>query len=232
MCDKYNSAYYLTLYIVATGMKWADLVKRSTVTHVELYPREVRGKPTIKSIQMFSQFHSGMLKGCRFLMGLKWSTLILWHVSHLDTYFAISRFIHVHQKFFFKSWYILFVPGWIEYHEQWPSSMILRRSSKSFGTTRRSLNYTTPSTSCQKHCASPNSNLWRIWLIPTSVLWAAVTSSLMIGMRAILFNLPCGTTRRLSASESQHEEWGGTVRWLHRCLWLRASITTFAFSGW
>jgi hypothetical protein len=31
----------------------------------------VRGKPTTKSMQMFSHFHSGILKGCRFLTGLK-----------------------------------------------------------------------------------------------------------------------------------------------------------------
>jgi hypothetical protein len=45
MCDRYNSAYCLTLYVVNMGMKWADLVNRSTMTHIELYPREVRGKP-------------------------------------------------------------------------------------------------------------------------------------------------------------------------------------------
>jgi hypothetical protein len=71
MCEMYNSAYCPTLYVVATGMKWADLVKRSTMTHIELYPREVRGKPTMKSMQMFSHFHSGILKGCRFPVGLK-----------------------------------------------------------------------------------------------------------------------------------------------------------------
>jgi hypothetical protein len=71
MCEMYSSAYCLTLYVVATGMKWADLVKRSMMTHIELYPREVRGKPTIKSMQMFSHFHSGILKGCRFPAGLK-----------------------------------------------------------------------------------------------------------------------------------------------------------------
>jgi hypothetical protein len=59
------------MYVVATDMKWADLVKRSTMTHIELNPREVRGKPTMKSIQMFSHFHSEMLKDCRFSMGLK-----------------------------------------------------------------------------------------------------------------------------------------------------------------
>jgi hypothetical protein len=42
-----------------------------------LYPREMRGKPTMKSIHMFSHFHSGMLKGSRFSVGKKWSTLTL-----------------------------------------------------------------------------------------------------------------------------------------------------------
>jgi hypothetical protein len=31
----------------------------------------VLGKPTMKSMQMFSHFHSGMLKGSRFSVGLK-----------------------------------------------------------------------------------------------------------------------------------------------------------------
>jgi hypothetical protein len=156
---------------------------------------------------MFSHFHSGMLKGCRFSVSLKWSALTLRLVSHSDTYFAISRFILVHQKFFLKSWYILLVPGWIEYRERWASSMILRQSSKSFRTTRRSLNHRTTSVSSRKHWDSPNSNLrWR-WPIPTSVLWAAMMSSLMVGVRAMLFNLPCGTIRRLGSSGSQQEEW-------------------------
>jgi hypothetical protein len=67
----YSLAYYPTLYVVATGMMWADLVKRSTMTHIELYPREVRGKPIMKSMQVFSHFHSGILKGRMFLAGLK-----------------------------------------------------------------------------------------------------------------------------------------------------------------
>jgi hypothetical protein len=153
-------------------------------------------------------------------------------VSHSDTYLAISRFILIHQKFFFKSLYILLVPGWIEYREQWASSMILRRSSKSFGTTRRSLNHGTPSASCQKYWASPDTILWQRWPIPTSVLWAAMMSSLIVGMRAMLFSLPCGTTRRLGSSRSQHERRGWTVIWLHRCFRLRASATTFALPGW
>jgi hypothetical protein len=31
----------------------------------------VRDKPTMKSMKMFSHFHSGIFKGCRFPMGLK-----------------------------------------------------------------------------------------------------------------------------------------------------------------
>jgi hypothetical protein len=157
---------------------------------------------------MFSYFHFGMLKWCRFPAGLKWSALTLQHVSHSDIYFAISLFILVHQKLFFKSWYILLVYGWIEYLEQWASSMILRWSSKFFRTMRRSLNHRTPSISYQKHCASPNSNLLRVCLIPTPIFWAAMTSSLMVGMRAMLFNLPCGKIWRLSSSGSQQEGWG------------------------
>jgi hypothetical protein len=57
--------------VVNTGIKWADFIKRSTMTHFELYPREVQKNPTMKSIQMFSHFHSGMLKGCRFPVGLR-----------------------------------------------------------------------------------------------------------------------------------------------------------------
>jgi hypothetical protein len=51
--------------------EWADLVKWSMITHIKLYPREVRCKPTTKSMQMSSHFHSGLLKGCRFSAGLK-----------------------------------------------------------------------------------------------------------------------------------------------------------------
>jgi hypothetical protein len=67
----YSSGYSLTLYVVAMGMKWADLVKQSMVTHIELYPHEVQGKPMMKSMQMFSHFHSVILKGCWFPASLK-----------------------------------------------------------------------------------------------------------------------------------------------------------------
>jgi hypothetical protein len=226
----YNSAYWLTLYVVITGMKWADLVKWSTMTHMELYPDELRGKPTMKSMQISSHFHSGMLNDCGFPTG--WPALTLQHVSHSATYLTISHFILVHQKFFFKSWYILFVHGWIEYLEQCASSTILWRSSKSLGTTRQFLNHRTPSTSSWKHFTSSNFNLLQMWPILTYVFWATMTSSLIDGMRAMLFNAPYGMTRRLDSSRSPPDVRGWTTIWCQCSFWLRASVTTFALPGW
>jgi hypothetical protein len=56
---------------VCRGYEYTHAVKRSTMTHIELYPREVRGKPTMKSMHISFHFHSGMLKGYRFPVGLK-----------------------------------------------------------------------------------------------------------------------------------------------------------------
>src|SRR6266542_1575250 len=43
----YNSASFGPWYVSLTGMKWATLVRRSTITHMESYPDWVRGNPTI-----------------------------------------------------------------------------------------------------------------------------------------------------------------------------------------
>src|SRR6185312_9332920 len=40
-------------------MKWADLVSRSTITHMESCPFCVLGKPTTKSIPISSHFQTG-----------------------------------------------------------------------------------------------------------------------------------------------------------------------------
>jgi hypothetical protein len=173
-----------------------------------------------------------MLKGCRFPAGLKWSALTLRHVSYSARYFAISRFILVHQKFFFKSWYILFVLRWIEYLEQWASSMTLWLSWRSFRTTRRSLNHKTPSASSWKYCDAPNCSLLQIWTISASIFWAAITSYLIVGMRAMLVNVPCGTTQRLSSSRWQQDVRGCTIRLLQWCMRLNEYAITFAFPRW
>jgi hypothetical protein len=67
-----NSSAELVIFI---GMKCADLVSRSTTTHIASLPQGVRGKPTIKSIVMCSHFRSGISRGfnkpaCPFMLSL------------------------------------------------------------------------------------------------------------------------------------------------------------------
>jgi hypothetical protein len=61
--SKYILAYRIVGYIVWTGMKCADLVRRSIITQIESNPFEVLGKPTMKSILISSHFQAGMGKG-------------------------------------------------------------------------------------------------------------------------------------------------------------------------
>ena len=51
--------------MVFTGKKWADFVRRSTITQIESYPFEVLGSPTMKSILISSHFHEGIFRGCK-----------------------------------------------------------------------------------------------------------------------------------------------------------------------
>ena len=63
--SKYISAYFLVVYLVSTRIKWADLVRRSTMAQIESKPMEVRDKPTMKSIEISSYFQTGIGKGCK-----------------------------------------------------------------------------------------------------------------------------------------------------------------------
>jgi hypothetical protein len=49
----------------------------------------------MKSMLMSSHFHEGMGKGWRVLAVFKWLALILEHVSHSETYLAMSTFMFV-----------------------------------------------------------------------------------------------------------------------------------------
>src|SRR5207237_5220325 len=93
----YNSAYVLVGYLVFTGMKWAVLVSRSTITHMESYPFCVRGKPTMESMWRSPHFHKGIANGCSCPADLRWSALTRWQTSHSVVYLAISPFIRVYQ---------------------------------------------------------------------------------------------------------------------------------------
>jgi hypothetical protein len=59
----YNSANLAPEYVVFTRMKWATLVSLTIITHIESYAVDVRGRPTMKPIPIYSHFHSGILSG-------------------------------------------------------------------------------------------------------------------------------------------------------------------------
>jgi hypothetical protein len=146
----YNLAQRLAGYVIWTGRKCADLVSRSTMTHIESNPFEVLGKPTIKSILISSHFQDGMSNGCNSPADFKCTAFTFWQVSHLATYRAISIFILVHQNLCFRSWYILLLLGWIENLVKCASLRINCRSSGTFGTTNRFLNHNTSDSSILK----------------------------------------------------------------------------------
>jgi hypothetical protein len=78
----------------------------------------------MKSVPISSHFHFRMFNGYNNPTGLWCSSLTRWHVSHNDTYSAISRFIPYHQYIVYRSLYILVLPGWIEYTKSWASRRI------------------------------------------------------------------------------------------------------------
>jgi hypothetical protein len=92
-------------------MKWVILVSLSTITQIESFFLAIRGKPTMKSILISSHFHMGIDNGWSTPAYFKWLAFIRWQVSHSSTYLAMSTFMFDHQKFCFKSWYILVLPG-------------------------------------------------------------------------------------------------------------------------
>ena len=96
-------------------IKCADFVYRSTITHIASWPFFVLGRPTMKSIVIWSHFHSGISSGCSSPPGRWCSVLTFWQVRHLATYSATYFFIPDHQNHSFKSWYILVAPRWTEY---------------------------------------------------------------------------------------------------------------------
>jgi hypothetical protein len=104
----------------------------------------------MKSIPISSHFHSGIFSGYSNLAGLWCSAMTLWHVSHNNTYSAISHFIPCHQYLVFRCWYILVLPGWIEYAELWASQRICSRIGLGLGTHIRFPNHKVPWSSLVK----------------------------------------------------------------------------------
>ena len=81
-----------TLY----GMKCADLVSRSIITQIVLFPFGLRGKAVTKSIVTCSHFHSDIDNGCKG-PDTRWCLAFTsWQTKHLATYCVISLFTAFH----------------------------------------------------------------------------------------------------------------------------------------
>ena len=81
----YKSANCSSEYVILIGKKCADLVNLSTITHTTSCPLVVLGKPTTKSMEICSHFHSGISIGCRTPAGRWCSALIFWQTRHFST---------------------------------------------------------------------------------------------------------------------------------------------------
>jgi hypothetical protein len=92
--------------------------------------------------------------------------------GHIGCYFL---FILVHQKWGFRSWYILLLPGWMDSFERCASSMIWFFSSRFFGTTNRCWNQSYPLSSTQNWVLGSSLIFSLIWKIPLSIFCLSMT---------------------------------------------------------
>ena len=113
---------------------------------------------------------------------------------------VISLFIRVHQKFCFRSWYILLLPGWIENFDRCALSRICFQSSWFFGTTKQLSNHKIPLWSCRKHLylLSPCASFCLMMLMLLSWACAIMTWSWRVGSMEMWFRVPWGMISKLS----------------------------------
>jgi hypothetical protein len=136
---------------------------------------------TMKSIPISSHSHSGILNGCSNPAGLCCSALTLWHVSHNYMYSAISRFMSCYQYLVSRSWYILVLPGWIEYAESWASQRISSQIGLRLGTHIHFPNHKVPGSSLVKSLVLFSFMSCHISFSLSSSSWAFLISTLSIG---------------------------------------------------
>ena len=77
--------------------KCADLVSLSIITQMASWSVWARGKPMVKSIVVYTHFHSDMGKDWRVSMGFWCFVFTYWHTKHLDTNSTMSLCILDHQ---------------------------------------------------------------------------------------------------------------------------------------
>jgi hypothetical protein len=218
------SAYFGGRYVFLTDRKWADLVSRSMITHIESLPFWVIGSLVIKSILISSHFHLGTDNDCNRPAGFMWIALTLQQLSHLATYDAISFFIFVPQNFGFRSQYILLLLGWIDSLDWWASSKIFVWSSWSFGTTRSSSNHNIPLSSSLKRLLGSLFILSLMWNMPISdfCFWMIWSSS---EQRTWMSSSTVGCNKLNPSSRSGWRMWQCDFR-------LKVLATTLVFPEW
>jgi len=120
----YNSTRLSMDIFWLIGIKCAYLVNRSTMTQIESCPLTNLDRCVIKSMEMLSHFHCGMLKGSNVPPDLWCSNFAFWHTKQDAIKSTMSIFIPVHQKDSFRSLYILVIPECMLRQLLWPSSKI------------------------------------------------------------------------------------------------------------
>ena len=104
------------VYVFLIEIKCDDLVKWSIITHIELFHFVIRENPITKFIMISSHFYFEIGSGWSNPVGFWHTTLICWHCKRLPIYSRILLFIPTHQYIFFRSCYVIIIPGWIAYH--------------------------------------------------------------------------------------------------------------------
>ena len=136
------SGKILSLYILAipsdvrlicVGLSLSRLVNLSVTTDMALNPPNSGSSP-IKSVPITSHGSEGTSCGLSCPVGCDRCTLVAWHFSHPQTYFATSLFILGHQYVRVISSQVLYCPGCPARMESWCIFMIHARSSESLGT--------------------------------------------------------------------------------------------------
>jgi hypothetical protein len=72
-------AISIALQVDLTEIKWVDLLNLSTTTMMASFCLVDVGNPVMKSMEMVSHFHSGIVRGCNNLLGCQCSGLTCWH---------------------------------------------------------------------------------------------------------------------------------------------------------
>jgi hypothetical protein len=167
----------------------------------------------MKSIPISSHFHSGIFNGYNNPVGLCCSALTHWHVSHNDTYSAISRFMPYHQYLVFRSLYILVLLGWIEYAKSCVSRIISSLIGFRLGTHIRFPNHKVPSPSSVKSLVLFFFMSYRISFSFSSSIYAFLISTSSVGSTstAIVVSLTIARLRYL-------------ISWCNSCLILLAIV--------